>query len=176
MALLLNEIIARGGTTAYEDPFSAEDMDHHYISSPDRHRLHARRGQRRRAEILGFQGLFWPDAAVPLPEGWAYIATFARRRPQRRRHRPGAVRRDKGGGAGRGVRSIDATIRADNAGGLAYYGRMGFTDYDRLRAVPLKDGTPVDRRAEATRPLIQSASRANACQRGRRRSAAARAR
>jgi ribosomal protein S18 acetylase RimI-like enzyme len=40
---------------------------------------------------------------------------------------------------------IDATIRADNTGGLAFYSRQGFVDYDRLVGVPLEDGTPVDR-------------------------------
>jgi ribosomal protein S18 acetylase RimI-like enzyme len=44
-----------------------------------------------------------------------------------------------------GVRTIDATIRADNTGGLAFYTRMGFVDYDRRVGVPLKNGTPVDR-------------------------------
>ena len=43
------------------------------------------------------------------------------------------------------MRTIDATIRADNTGGLAFYGRMGFTDYDCVAGVPLKDGTLVDR-------------------------------
>ena len=44
-----------------------------------------------------------------------------------------------------GVRTIDATIRADNAGGIAFYSRLGFQDYHRLLARPLKNGTPVDR-------------------------------
>src|SRR5580704_15225005 len=33
MAALLNEIIAIGGTTAYEEPFDSESMDHHYVSA-----------------------------------------------------------------------------------------------------------------------------------------------
>ena len=40
---------------------------------------------------------------------------------------------------------IDATIRADNRGGLAYYERMGFREQTRLLGVPLRDGRPVDR-------------------------------
>ena len=47
--------------------------------------------------------------------------------------------------ARRGYREIDATIRADNAGGLAYYARQGFVDVAVHAGVPLKDGTPVDR-------------------------------
>jgi hypothetical protein len=41
--------------------------------------------------------------------------------------------------------AINATIRADNVGGLAFYSRLGFTDHGISRAVPLRDGTPVDR-------------------------------
>jgi L-amino acid N-acyltransferase YncA len=142
MAALLNEIIAIGGTTAYEEPFSSESMDHHYVSARN---LIACTIAEQNGELLGFQGLFRPTAEEPFPDGWAFIATFAR------------VGRT-GGGLGRalfaatvraargaGVRTIDATIRADNAGGLAFYGRMGFIDYDRIVGVPLMDGTPVDR-------------------------------
>jgi L-amino acid N-acyltransferase YncA len=142
MAALLNEIIAIGGTTAYEEPFSGESMDDHYVSARN---LIACTVAERDGELLGFQGLFWPTDEDPFPMGWAFIATFAR------------VGRT-GGGVGRalfaatvkaargaGVRTIDATIRGDNTSGLAFYGRMGFTDYDCLVGVPLKDGTPVDR-------------------------------
>jgi hypothetical protein len=40
---------------------------------------------------------------------------------------------------------INATIRADNTGGLAYYAKMGFETYGITKDVPLLDGTPVDR-------------------------------
>lgn len=142
MAALLNEIIAIGGTTAYEEPFTSESMDHHYVSARN---LIACTLAEKDGDLLGFQGLFWPDEGDPFPVGWAFIATFVR------------VGRT-GGGVGRalfaetvkaargaGVRTIDATIRADNTSGLTFYGRMGFTDYDRLARVPLKDGTLVDR-------------------------------
>ena len=44
-----------------------------------------------------------------------------------------------------GVAAINATIRADNSGGLAFYSRMGFVDHHVDKAVPLKSGLPVDR-------------------------------
>jgi len=44
-----------------------------------------------------------------------------------------------------GLKFINATIRADNVSGLAYYAKMGFETYDRLVQIPLLDGTPVDR-------------------------------
>lgn len=143
MAELLNEIIAEGGTTAHEDPFDIAAMDHEYISRPE---LISCTLAEEDGEIVGFQALFWPTEGDALTgPGWAFIATFTR------------IGRT-GSGIGRalfaatraaakaaGVRSIDATIRADNAGGLIYYGRMGFSDYAVLPAVPLQDGTPVDR-------------------------------
>ena len=44
-----------------------------------------------------------------------------------------------------GLAAINATIRADNSGGLAFYSKMGLKDYAVDRAEPLADGTPVDR-------------------------------
>jgi GNAT superfamily N-acetyltransferase len=96
-------------------------------------------------ELMGFQVLLGSTEAEPMPDGWGSIGTYARV-----------------GGAGRGVgrtlfeqtrkaarqaglNTIDATIRADNTGGLAFYGRMGFVEYDRRIGVPLRNGAPVDR-------------------------------
>lgn len=142
MAALLNEIIAIGGTTAHEDALDEAGMIERYISAPS---LISCTVAEEEAVILGFQGLFRPSPGGQMPPDWAVIATFAR------------VGRT-GGGVGRalfaetlrraraaGVRTIDATIRADNASGLGFYAHMGFADYGRLSAVPLKDGTPVDR-------------------------------
>jgi len=44
-----------------------------------------------------------------------------------------------------GYTHLDATIRADNTGGLAYYSKMGFQDHSVTKAKPLSDGTKVDR-------------------------------
>ena len=64
-------------------------------------------------------------------------------RPAARR----TVEHDAGRGAAvaAGVQTIDATIRADNVGGLKYYGGLGFTDYAEIPNLPLSDGTPVTR-------------------------------
>jgi GNAT superfamily N-acetyltransferase len=142
MASLLNEIIAIGGTTAYEDFFDRGAIIERYVAAPNLVSCVVAIGA---GSIDGFQGLFRPVPEDPMPPGWAFIATFAR-----------AGR--TGGGVGRAlfaetlkraqaakVAVIDATIRADNDSGLGFYTRMGFKDYDRLRGVPLKDGTPVDR-------------------------------
>lgn len=44
-----------------------------------------------------------------------------------------------------GRAAINAMIHADNAGGLAYYTRIGFRNHGVERAVPLRDGTQIDR-------------------------------
>lgn len=143
MAELINAIIAIGGTTAYEESFDAVSMDAAYISLPQ---LVSCFVAEEDGEIVGFQGLMRSfDPEDPLPDGWATIGTFAR---------VGLTQRGVGGAlfaatleAARaaGIAVIDATIRADNTGGLAFYSRQGFVDYDRLVGVPLREGKPVDR-------------------------------
>jgi L-amino acid N-acyltransferase YncA len=44
-----------------------------------------------------------------------------------------------------GLLAINASIRADNAGGLAFYQKQGFIDHDIIKGVPLKSGMRVDR-------------------------------
>lgn len=143
MAELLNEVIAAGGTTAYEEPFDTEAMRQHYIERPSLVSCLVAEAEGR---IVGFQGLFWPDdPSDPFPEGWALIATFARRGRTGSGIGRALFHGTRAAARQAGVTTVDATIRADNTGGLAYYGRMGFVDYDRLTGLPLKDGTPVDR-------------------------------
>ena len=94
-------------------------------------------------EILGFQAL---ERHRDLPANWADIATFARMKPKT----PGVGSALFNGRHWRspneeGLAAINATVRADNSGGLAYYAKMGFEDYSVKRAVPLSDGRPVDR-------------------------------
>ena len=143
MTELLNEIITIGGTTAHQRPFDTDRMLHHYIQ-PDHH-LSTIVAELDGATV-GFQMLVWPNPAEgPMPEHWGFIGSFVK---------VGIT----GQGIGRalftatcaaahaaGCRHIDATIRADNASGLRFYTTMGFTDYDIIRAAPLRDGRLVDR-------------------------------
>lgn len=130
MAELLNAIIARGGTTAYREPFTDERMRADYVE--------AALGissvvAERDGSILGFQALHWPDpgwtGANPLPAGWAYIATFVAIGMQGHGIGTRLFAATRAAARAAGVRAIDATIRRENAGGLAYYSRMGFEDY-----------------------------------------------
>lgn len=157
MCDLLNPIIAEGSTTAHRTPFDPARMIAHYIAPP---RLAACTTAWDGDTLLGFQTVERPD---PDWKGWdkvphdcGLIASFVA---------PGA----QGRGIGQtlfaatldGVRwtdltTIDATIRADNRPGLAYYSRLGFVDFDRITGVPLSDGTVVDRirKRYAIRPQV----------------------
>jgi ribosomal protein S18 acetylase RimI-like enzyme len=141
LTAIINAIIAIGGTTAYQDPFTEATLGAHLLDDP---RLICCHTALDPADGLpaGYQVLKrHPD----LPEDWGDIASFARPAPKL----PGVGRalfsatsafaRDNG------LVAINATIRADNQSGLGYYGRIGFEDYAVARAIPLKDGTPVDR-------------------------------
>lgn len=141
LAKLLNEIIARGGTTALEEPFAPDALARTMLTGPDVMccfvALECATGR-----LLGFQSLERWDG---LPEDVGDIATFVR---------VGLTQKGVGGSLFAATRSeaaraqlaaINATIRADNIGGLTFYSRMGFVDDSVQCAMPLKDGTLVDR-------------------------------
>jgi L-amino acid N-acyltransferase YncA len=140
LADLLNEIIVAGGTTAYQIPFTPERFAEAHIDGPGV--LTSVVAHDEAGVAMGFQILLRDER---LPPDWGDIGTFARR---------GATMRGIGSAlfaatceAARrlGLVGINATIRADNSGGLAFYGKQGFRDHSIAAAVPLNDGTPVDR-------------------------------
>ena len=139
LAAILNAIIAQGGTTALEDPYTPEALSRAYIDGPDALICMVVEGD---GAVLGFQSLARHQG---LPQAWADIATFTRQHGKV----PGAgtalFAATRAAGLALGIATINATIRADNAGGLAYYRKMGFVQYQCRAAVPLRDGTLVDR-------------------------------
>jgi L-amino acid N-acyltransferase YncA len=141
LADLLNAIIARGGTTALEEPFTAARLAGTYLTGAKVIScVVAQDGATRRLE--GFQTLVRePD----LPADVGDIGTFARVGGTQRGVGTALFAATQAAARAKGLSAINATIRADNAGGLAFYGRMGFLDHSVSRAVPLKDGAPVDR-------------------------------
>ena len=132
---ILNDIIARGGSTAYEDAFTVESFAADYLHAAPVS-MTALHGDR----VVGFQ------AAFDYGDGFYSIGTFADRVDPV----PGTGRalfaatlaacRARGGAA------ILARITSDNTGGLAYYSRMGFRDDHTVpRDVIRRTGTVVDR-------------------------------
>lgn len=130
LCALLNRIIDQGGTTGHRTHFTRARMIEHYIA-PDLGI--ATTVALRAGKIIGFQHIAHADPEFPgpgrLPKGWGVIATFV-------------ADGQRGLGVGRrlfaetraaaeaaGLAHIDATIRRENAGGLAYYGGLGFHPY-----------------------------------------------
>jgi ribosomal protein S18 acetylase RimI-like enzyme len=143
MCGLLNRIIAVGGTTAYQVPFTEARFASEFLNPA---RCISCTVADDAGCVAGFQYLGRPTRdAYPTPETWAFIASFVAEGRQGRGigQRLWAVTRNAARAAG--VEAIDATIRADNAPGLRFYTGLGFTDWDVIRGKPLSDGRPVDR-------------------------------
>ncbi|MBB4183581.1 GNAT family N-acetyltransferase [Sinorhizobium terangae] len=136
----LNEIIRIGGTTAHETPFTDESFAAHFLTCPGFVSCYVAEDADGRA--CAFQGL---ERWAGLPDGWVDIGTFARPHAKVRGAGMALFTATKAYARAAGFQAINATIRADNIGGLAYYGKMGFIDYKVDKAVPLQDGRPVDR-------------------------------
>lgn len=139
LAELLNEIIRAGGTTALETPFSPSQFADGFLQGPDFISCFVAEDPTS-GEPLGFQSL---ERHVDLPRGWADIGTFVRRKRTGVGMALFAVSRQWAKQLG--LVAINAAIRADNRGGLGYYDKIGFETYMTLPAMPLNDGTPVDR-------------------------------
>lgn len=141
LADLLNAIIARGGTTALEDPYTPESLAAAYLTGSDVIccfvAVDAATGR-----LEGFQTLGRSQA---LPADVGDIGTFTRVGGTQRGIGSALFAATRERARALGLAALNATIRADNSGGLAFYSRMGFVDHDIMHAVPLKDGTPVDR-------------------------------
>lgn len=137
LAQLLNRIIEIGGTTAYTDPVTADYLLQK-SETPGSHWSVAIND----AQIIGFQWIAPNDA---LPEGACDIASFVD--PDAQGKGAGQVLFPATYAAARGLGYgwINATIRADNVPGLAYYSGLGFVDWNRENAITLGDGTVTDR-------------------------------
>ena len=139
IAALLREIIAIGGTTAITGHVSREDILG-WMSRP-KGAWHV--AETEEGEILGFQ--YIAPGGDYLPPEAAEIATFAK--PGRQGLGIGSklfeatrkVAKDLG------YSWINANIRADNTGGLAYYQSRGFEDYGKIEGYQMADGRHVDK-------------------------------
>jgi very-short-patch-repair endonuclease/L-amino acid N-acyltransferase YncA len=140
LAELLNAVIAAGGTTALEEPFTPEALAEMYLTGPNV--LCCFVAEDEDGELLGFQTL---GRYPGLPDDVGDIGTFARIGGTRRGIGSELLEATGPRAVELGLSAINATIRSDNAGGLAFYTGQGFVDHGVTEAVPLRDGTRVDR-------------------------------
>ena len=141
LAELLNAIIARGGTTALEQSFTPDRLARKYLTGPNVISCFVAYDAET-GEALGFQTL---TREAYVPDNWGDIGTFARVGGTQRGVGSALFAATRERALELGLAGLNAQIRADNHGGLAFYARMGFQDHHVDAAVPLTDGTPVDR-------------------------------
>ncbi len=139
MVRLLNAIIEKGGTTAMQTRWQDAEMVGLISGIGPRGCVYLATD---RTGPLGFQ---YVEAHPELPEDTGDIATFVALPHARRGVGAALARATLATCKTAGWRHLNATIRADNVGGLAYYTALGFREYRRDLAMPLADGTPVDR-------------------------------
>lgn len=136
---LLNAIIQAGGTTAIHSPLSRDEMLKWFLTGPDIYCCHVAEQD---GEFVGFQTA---GRYGELPDGWGDMATFVAQGMAQQGIGSALFEATLAQAQKLGLTHLKATIRADNIGGLAYYTRMNFRDYHVDPAVPLADGTPMDR-------------------------------
>lgn len=139
LCALQGRIVRIGGTTAREVPLEEDAFAAFYLTGPDVVCCHTAVLD---ARAVGFQSVcLYPG----LPAGWGDIGTFVD--PDLQRSGAGqalfaatlaAVRKA-------GLTALNATIRADNVPGLAYYARIGFRDYGAEPGYALSTGRVVGR-------------------------------
>ncbi|MGB0439986.1 MAG: GNAT family N-acetyltransferase [Primorskyibacter sp.] len=140
MAALLNEIIAIGGTTAFTASVTADQIRGWMAQAPARSVWHL--AEDAKGDILGFQSI---EPHPTLPPEVCDIASFVRVGQTGLGIGSGLFERSRTVAAQMGYVWINATIRADNFGGLAYYQSRGFEDYARHSNVRLGNGQIVDK-------------------------------
>lgn len=140
LCVLINEIIAIGGTTSNVNPLSDAELASKYINETNNICCFVALDEQ--GALAGFQSLEYRD---DLPKDWADIATFARVEPKLRGVGSALFSSSLEFAKENGFVALNANIRADNTGGLAFYEKMGFETYKMNKDVPLATGEKVDR-------------------------------
>ena len=140
MAELLNELIAEGGTTAISEFVTGQSIEERISRNRSRSVWHVAEDEAGR--VVGYQ---WIEPADYLPPDAAEIATFARIGMSGLGIGSALFEATKRVARDIGYVWINANIRADNAGGLAYYQSRGFEDYGRKERVRMPDGRVFDK-------------------------------
>lgn len=140
MAQLLNEIIEIGGTTAMTRPVTGDDLKERMAANPDQSAWHIALDSDEK--VVGFQ---WISPHTKLPAEACDIATFVQVGRTGLGIGSGLFNATSDAAKQLGYVWINATIRADNAGGLTYYQSRGFRDWHYDEGVELASGLVVDR-------------------------------
>ena len=138
MAEILNAIIEQGETTALATPVTGNDL----AERMTRERAAWHVAEDDAGLVLGFQ---WIEPADYLPAEAAEIATFARIGMTGLGIGSALFRATEQVARDLGFGWINANIRADNTGGLAYYQSRGFEDYGRIDGYRMANGKTVDK-------------------------------
>lgn len=141
MADLLNAIIERGGTTALTAPLTSADMQAWMMRYPEQSAWTLAEDER--GQVVGFQFI---EPADYLPEAAAEIATFTKVGSAQMGIGSALFNATKKAAVDLGYEWINANIRADNFGGLAYYQSRGFEDYAEKQNVSIGDGQLVTKK------------------------------
>jgi len=139
MATVQNLIIRIGGTTAYQTERSVEEVRDYVVGSGA---ICCFVAEAAGGRVIGFQSL---GRMAGLPEGWGDIGTFVDPSVQASGTGTALFAATREAARAAGLAAINATIRADNVPGLAYYARQGFRDYAADPDYCLRDGTRVGR-------------------------------
>lgn len=139
LCALQGRIVRIGGTTAREIPLEEGPFAEAYLTGADVICCHTALLDGR---PVGFQSAGFN---ADLPSGWGDIGTFVD--PDLQRSGAGQALFAATLAAVRAARlsTINATIRADNVPGLAYYARIGFRDYGAEPGYALSTGRVVGR-------------------------------
>lgn len=140
MAVLLNAIIEKGGTTALTRPVQRADISDWMLGDAHLSAWHVAVNDRE--QVTGFQ---WIAPHPDLPAEAADIATFVQLGQTGLGIGSALFAATAQAAKDLGYAWINATIRADNAGGLTYYQSRGFRDWAFDAGVVLQSGQIVDR-------------------------------
>ena len=138
LADLLNEIIVEGGTTAMTSPISSKEIQGWMAKENAIWHL----AEDAAGGLFGFQ---WIAPHNDLPAGATDIASFVKIGKTGTGVGTALFEATRQKAKEMGYSMIDAVIRADNAGGLAYYQSRGFETIRLLANVELEDGSRVDK-------------------------------
>ncbi len=140
MARLLNAIIEKGGTTALTRPVTGTDIAEWMAVDADRSAWHVALDEAE--QVVGFQ---WITPHENLPPEAVDVATFVALGQSGLGIGSALFDATRKAARDLGYRWINATIRADNEGGLTYYQSRGFRDWAYDEGIRLDSGLIVDK-------------------------------